>query len=165
MAQQLAAQPRHDAVGRAVGREVTGTVQHGAGHDGQPDEDDGGRDGAERRVVQERAVDGVGQGDRLHHDHHGTQRRHGQRDAGDPSQTGHAGRKLRVDQARSARTRGVGAHRLNVVSFTSTTRPMSPSVTARRAVCASSQVAAVRTPSGRSATMAVRSGSSPASPP
>ena len=82
----------------------------------------------------------------------------------DPPEPGHPGREVRVDQAGPA-PRGVCAHRLNVVSFTETVRPMRPSVTARRAVAASSQVAAVRTPSGRSATMAVRTGSRPDSPP
>ncbi len=89
----------------------------------------------------------------------------GQCDAGDPPQTGNPGRELRVDQARPAGARADGAYRLNVVSFTSTGRPISPSLTARRAVPASSQVAAVRTPSARSATMAVRTGSRPAVPP
>ena len=53
---------------------------------------------------------------------------------GDPPQAGHPGRQLGIDQARPARARGGGAHRLNVVSFTSTVRPMRPSATARRAV-------------------------------
>ena len=82
-----------------------------------------------------------------------------------PTEAGDPRRQLGVDQARAARARGWCAHRLNVVSLTSTARPVRPSATASRAVCASSQVAAVRTPSGRSATMAVRTGSSPSAPP
>ena len=106
-----------------------------------------------------------GERDGLHDDEGGAHRADGERDARDPPQAGDPGRQLGVDQAGPARARGWCAHRLNVVSFTSTARPMRPSATARRAVCASSQVAAVRTPSGRSATMAVRTGSSPSAPP
>ena len=115
-------------------------------------------------MVQQRTVDDVSQRHRL--DDHGDRAQHGQDQRGhrDPPQPGHPGGQLRVDQAGPAPP-GEWLQRLNVVSFTETARPMSPSEMARRAVSASSQVAAVRTPSGRSATMAVRTGSSPASPP
>ena len=165
MAQQLAAQLGDDAVGGALGREVPGPVQDGAGHDGQSDDHDGGHQVAQRGVVQERAVHRVGERDGLHDDEGGAHRADGERDARDPPQAGNPGRQLGVDQPGPARARGWCAHRLNVVSFTSTARPMRPSATARRAVSASSQVAAVRTPSGRSATMAVRTGSRPPAPP
>ena len=139
-------------------------MQRGAGEDGQPDHDDGRCDGTERCVVQQGAGDDVSQRHRLHD--HGDRAQHGQDQRGsrDPPQRGHLGGQLRVDQAGPAPP-GEWVQMLNVVSFTETARPMSPSEMARRAVPASSQVAAVRTPSGRSATMAVRSGSSPASPP
>ena len=117
---------------------------------------------AQRRVVQQRAVDGMGQGHRLDDDGHGAQRRRRtSATAGDPAQAGHPGRELRVDQAGAAGGRGGGAHRLNVVSFTSTARPMSALGDGEAGGTASSQVAAVRTPSARSATMAVRTGSRP----
>ncbi len=164
VAQELAAQRRHDAVGGSQRREIAGATERGAGQDGQSDDDDGRRHRSERRVVQQRAVDGIGQRHRLHD--HGRRAQHGEGDgdARDPPQPGHPGRQLRVDEAGPAPP-GECVHRLNVVSFTETDRPMSPSVTASRAVPASSQVAAVRTPSGRSATMAVRTGSSPSAPP
>ena len=165
MAQQLTTQPGHDAVGGAVGRQVARPTHGGAGQDGQADEDDGGHHVAQRGVVQQGALHDVGERDGLHDDEGSAQRRHGECDARDPSQTGDPGRQLRVDQTGPPRAGGWCAHRLNVVSFTSTARPMRPSTTARRAVYASSQVAAVRTPSGRSATMAVRTGSSPEVPP
>ncbi len=161
MAQQVAAQARHDVVGRPLGREVPGAVQHGADEDGQARHDDGGHDDAERRVVQEGPVHHVGDRNRLDHHGEGAQRAQGEGERRDPPQAGYPGRELRLDQARPTRASGNVAHRLNVVSFTSTARPMRPSATAWRAVRASSQVAAVRAPSGRSATMAVRTGSSP----
>ena len=165
MAQQLAAQRGHDPVGGALGREVPGAVQGGAGHDGQTDDHDGRHQVAQRGVVQERAVHRVRERDGLD-DHEGrTDRADGERHARDPPQAGDPGRQLGVDQPGPAGAGGWCAHRLNVVSFTSTARPMRPSATARRAVSASSQVAAVRTPSGRSATMAVRTGSRPSAPP
>ncbi len=165
MAEELAPEGGDHAVGRAVSREITGAVQRGAGHDGQPDHDDGGHDVAQRGVVQEGAVHHVRQGDRLYDDEDGAEHADGQRDARDPPQAGDPGGQPRVDQAGRARARGSFAHRKNVVSFTSIVRPTRPSARAKRAVGASSQAAAVRVPLGRSATMAVRTGSSPPSPP
>ena len=165
VAQQPAPQRGHDAVGGAQRREVAGAVQRGADEDGQPDHDDGRRHRAERRVVQQGAVDDVGQRHGLDDDRPPRSATARATAVGrDPLESGYPGREVRVDQAGPAPP-GECAHRLNVVSFTETVRPMRPSVTARRAVPASSQVAAVRTPSGRSATIAVRTGSSPSSPP
>ncbi len=165
MAEQVASQSRDDPIGRRLRVQVAHAVQRGPHHDGDPDEHDGRHHRVERRVLQERAVHHVGEGDSLHHDGHCADCADDQRDGCTPPQARHARRQLGVDQARPDRARESGAQSLNVVSFTSTERPMRPSVTASRAVAASSQVAAVRTPSGRSATMAARTGSSLLSPP
>ena len=165
MAQQLGPEPGDDAVGGAVRREVPGAVQRGTGQHGQGGDDDARHHGAERGMVQQGPADHVGQGDGLHDHEDGAQRPHGHGDDRDPPQAGDPGRQLGVDQAGAAGARGWCAHRLNDVSFTSTARPVRPSATASRAVSASSQVAAVRTPSGRSATIAVRTGTSPSAPP
>ena len=165
MAQQLGPEPGDDAVGRAVCREVPGAVQCCAGQHGQRGDDYARHHGAERGMLQQGPADHVGQGDGLHDDEDGAQRRHGHGDDRDPPQAGHPGRQLGVDQAGAAGARGWCTHRLNDVFFTSTSRPVRPSATASRAVSASSQVAAVRTPSGRSATIAVRTGTSPPPPP
>ena len=165
MLEQLAAQMADDALGRPVGGAVGERVQQRTGDDGEADQGDGRGDLAKGRVVQERAVHRMGERDRLDHDGQGGQRAERESDGGDAPQAGQPGGQLGVDQAGPARAGGHGAQRLNVVSFTSTARPMRPSATARRAVAASSQVAAVRAPSGRSATMALRTGSAPSSPP
>ena len=49
-------------------------MQDGAGHDGQADDHDGGHQVAQRGVVQERAVDDVGERDGLHDDEGGARR-------------------------------------------------------------------------------------------
>ena len=165
MAEEVAAQSRNHPVGRRLRVQVADAVQRGPHHHGDPDEHDGRHHRVERCVLQERAVHHVGEGDRLHHDGHCADSADDQSDACTPPQARHARREHWVDQARPDRARGSGVQSLNVVSLTSTERPMRPSVTASRAVAASSQVAAVRTPSGRSATMAARTGSNLLSPP
>ena len=120
---------------------------------------------AQRGVLQERAVDHVRQGHRLHDDRHRADAGDEEGDAGHPPQTRHPRREVGIDQAGPTRPSGSRVHSRNVVSFTLTARPTRPSATARRAVSASSQVAAVRTPSARSATTAVRTGSRPSTPP
>ena len=115
-------------------------------------------------MVEQRAVNDGCQGDGLDHNGHRTHGGKRHRSDSHTPESGYSGGKVGVDQAGPA-PQGLCAHRLNVVSFTETARPMRPSVTARRAVPESSQVAAVRTPSGRSATTTVRTGSNPSSPP
>ena len=130
VAQQLAAQAGHDAVGRTLGREVSCGVQRGADQDGRADHDDGGHDGAEGGVVQKGAVHHVGERHRLDHHRDRAQRSEEEGERGHPPQAGNPRRELGLDQARPTRARGGVAHRLNVVSFTSTVRPMRPSATA-----------------------------------
>ena len=82
----------------------------------------------ERRALEQRAVDGVGQSDGLDDNGHGAQ--HGQHDGndGDPRQPRHLGRHVGVDQAGPA-PRTESAHGLNVVPFTEMRCPVRPSAT------------------------------------
>ncbi len=163
--QQVATQPADDAVGRGQRGKVAHRVQQGPHYQGQSDENEFAGHLAQWRVMEERAVDHPREGDCLHHDHRGAARGKEERHRGDSSQPGHPCRQGRVDQTGPTWPRGRGVHSRNVVSFTLTARPTRPSATARWAVSASSQVAALRTPSARSATMAVRTGSKPSTPP
>ena len=164
MPQQLSPQRGDDPVGGTQRGNIGGTVQRGANENGHAEHDDGGQHRTERCMVQEGALDHRGQGHGLHDDGHRADGGERHRRDADPPESGDPGGEIRVDQPGPG-PRGLCAQSLNVVSFTETARPMRPSVTARQAVSESSQVAAVRTPSGRSATMTVRTGSNPSSPP
>ncbi len=85
MAQQLSAEPGDDAICGIVGRQIARRVERGADDDGQPDDHDGRRQGTERRVVKQRAVDHVGQGDGLDDDDGCAEGADGKRDPRDPA--------------------------------------------------------------------------------
>ena len=103
--EEIAPEPRDDAFGRPVGREVADRGDHAPSHQGQGGQGDRGCHVAQRYMLEQRPIDGAGDGDGLDDDGDRAQDGDAEGHAGGPAQSGNPPGQLGIDQTGARRGR------------------------------------------------------------